>query len=139
MVETTARQVIIAVLIFTAILSGMLYILGEVIPADQATNFNDYNSSFNQLNAMVSEGETWREGTEKPSIVEVGIDVLNSLLSAGFGILNNVWSTVKIVTTVFTEAALHLQLPSWVPALFISIITITIAFAILAYWHRWNL
>lgn len=136
---TSARQIVVASLIFVAIITGFFTMISAVIPSD-AGNFTNYNNSFNKFGEMREEMDDIADKTQnaKPEEGEEGI--LTGLYEASFGAVKKSWDSISILTTIIsdlTKGALPFNMPTWFTALLITIISVTLAFALIASWRKW--
>lgn len=139
--ETTARQFIIASLIFTAIITGMFTLIGQSVPTTSG-NFTDYNRSYNKFVTIKSNAESISDRMETAQPSKEGDEgVLSGLWDISFGAVQQVWTsltTMKAVIYDLNRGGSPFGMPNWFTGLLVIIISITIAFAIIASIRKWN-
>lgn len=141
MVETTARQVVQSILILGAILTGCFTLIGFSLQSENV-NYGVSNKSLNKFTAIKADADKIKENfpDAQPSSGVLGI--LNGLIEVSWGAIKAVWDSYSTVTSLIndlTEGALGFDLPSWFSGLILSIIGVTIAFALMAAWFKWHI
>lgn len=137
MVEnTTARQVIFTVLIFSAIVSGGFSIIAMSIPT------TDINSDFNtKYNTTINKFQDIQ--THEQNMIDAARDkgLIGNLVNGGWGVLTLTWDSLDTFSTLAQEIpiALGLPIPFWFFALISGFLFITVVFAFLAAIFHWFL
>ena len=140
MANTTARQIIFVILIFSAIITGGFSLIAISAPT---TNINDdfnlkYNSTLNKFNEIQTKTDTITSAMRSNS----NYGTIEKITTAGWGILTLIWSGLDTFSTVIYEIpyALGLAIPGWFFALILAFLFITVVFAFLAaifHWFLW--
>ena len=136
---TTVRQFMISTLIFTAIVTGAFTMIAANLP-DSGGNFSDYNGSFNKFDEIKSQSETMSDTMENADPSSGTEGILTGLWDISFGAVKQVWNSISIIAELIkglSRGGTPLDLPTWVTNLWISIILITITFAIIASIRKW--
>ena len=137
MAESTVRQFLFSALIFTAVLTAAFILIGSFLPSGDG-GFSEYNTSayqkFDDLQTE-QEGITNRIKSADPG----GTDILGGLIGASWGSLKLVWNSASIMTIILSDISSTFGVPVWFTGLAISIILITIAFALMAAWFKWHI
>lgn len=139
MVQTTVREIVIGALVLTAILTGIFSMIGLALP-DNSGNFSDYNRSYNKFNIIKQQTQNITDSTENARPAEGVEGIVSGLFSSSFGALRNVWSSITTLKTVIEDTSnggSPISLPWWLTSLFVSIITVTVAFALISSWRKW--
>jgi len=139
MTQTTAREIVIGALIFTALLTGLFTMIGSSIP-NSSGDFESYNKSMNKFADIKSNTETISESTEEAEPDEGPEGILSGLYTKSFGALRNAWNVVGVLGSIiddFSEGSTPLKIPLWFTALLGAIITTTLAFALISSWRKW--
>ena len=140
MAQTTAGQILISFIIFTALITGMFTMISGAIP-DNAGNFSDYNRTFNKFAEIESNTDTIanKMETDRPTSGVEGI--VTGLWETSFGAIQVMWTSITTVTTLIGELStggLPLPIPTWFTGMLISIILAAISFAIIASIRKWQ-
>ena len=139
MVQTTVWQVAIGALIMTALITGTFTMIAMSVPEDSG-NFTDYNRSYNKFNQIKSDMEEIANATEGAQPAEGQEGILTGLYQSSFGALTSIWDslvTLKAIIGDMSSGGFPISLPGWFTGLLISIITITVALAMIASWRKW--
>jgi hypothetical protein len=137
---TTARQFIISALIFSAIIAGGFTLISLSIPAG-AGNYTDYNRSFNKFATIRDNANSVSDSIEDATPSEGEEGILTGLYETSFGAIKQIWTSMTTMKTILSDLSTGgtpLPLPAWFTALLASIITVTVAFAIIASWRKWH-
>lgn len=137
---TTARQFIIASLIFTAVLTGGFTLIAMSIP-EGAGNYSDYNRSFNKFAVIRDNANTMTSSIENAEPAEGVEGILTGLYEVSFGAIKQIWTSMTTMKTILSDLSTGgtpFALPTWFTGLLASIIAVTVAFAIIASWRKWN-
>ena len=137
MAETTGRQFIYSALIFTAVISATFFMISASLPEGDS-DFNEYNTTFNKFETIAAQSEEIQEPLKDTNKI-TGIAILDKLISASWGSLKLVWNSFETMVTLITQMGSTFGLPGWFTGLIISFIGITIAFAMMAAWFKWNI
>ena len=140
MVETTtARQFVIAALIFTAVITGLFALISLSVPTTSG-DFNTYNRSFSKFVEIRDNTDDMAGDTETAEPAEGIEGILSGLYSASFGIVKQIWTsvtTMKAIIGDMSEGGMTLGMPTWFTGLMVAIIGITVALALIASWRKW--
>ena len=136
MENTTARQIIFLVLIFSAVITGGFSLIALSIPTEEISDsFDNYNDTLNKFTDIQTKtdllSETMRGNSDYGTI--------ESITTAGWGIMTLIWGGLDTFSTVITElpSALGLAIPGWFIVLLLSFVFITVVFAFLAAIFHW--
>jgi len=136
MAETTARQVILAILIFAAVATGSFVFLSNFVPSSN-TQYGQYNTTFNKFEEVKANSEALRANVNnadpKPGI----LGIVDGLVSTGWGTLQLVWTSLTAMTSMIGDLSSVYGLPLWFTGLLASILGVVIAFAIVAAIMKW--
>lgn len=140
MAETTARSILMASLIAIAVITGSFSYIASYIPTGQG-NFSDYNRSFAKFEEIRTNTEEISDSVKDadPSKGEEGL--LSGLYESSFGAVRQGWTsitTMKDIISDLNQGGFPVKLPTWFTGLLIAIITLTLAFAIIASWRKWH-
>lgn len=139
----TPKDYIISIVIFTILILGVVEITDSFIANDNKfvpttgdnqtyAFFKQYSSNKDTLNSSINELQQSITTTEESSIG----DFVNILFNKGYRILTLMFGTFTWFTTALGSFATLfngvIYIPSWAVALLISIITISILFAIVS-------
>ena len=138
MAETTARQFLFAFLIFGAVLTAGFTLIGMALPEDNS-NFNKFNASFNKFEDIKSTAEESSDqvASAKPSSGLLGI--LNGLIESSWGAIKLIFKSTTLMDTLLTDMSDSFGIPTWFTGLMIAIIGITMGFALMAAWFKWQI
>jgi hypothetical protein len=134
MTQMLPRNYIIGIIIFTFFIVGGVSILGMFASVDPTfTNdekFTEFNQTFNKLNEV----STQVDNLEK-SITEADTDfgafgVLNALISSAWQSIKLLFSSLSFMDGAFEGLSSVFGVPGWIPALIITLITVSLVFAI---------
>jgi len=139
MAETTARQILIASLIFGAIITGGFIWISGAMPTDPGNDFREYNNTFNKFQTLKYESEQIQSSIEDAKPTSGLLGILNGLIESSWGALRLVWTSVSTMSTIFSNLSSMLGVPVWLTSLFIGLIGIVLAFALMAAWFKWHI
>lgn len=138
--DTTAREFIFAALIFSAILTGSLTLIGLSLPTS-STEYSQYNTTFNKFESIKTNADSTAEVVEDFEAKSGPLGILEGLIQAGWGAIKQVWTSFGTLSTISTQlsngAITTFSLPTWFTGLIITMIAVTIAFAFLAAIFKW--
>lgn len=137
---TTARDIIIAILIFGGLITGTFTMIAASIPSN-AGNFTDYNRSFNQFANLKSNADSMASSTQDAEPDEGVEGILSGLYSSSFGAIRQLWTSITTMKTVIeetSEGSTPFKMPVWFTGLLVTIISVTFAFALIASWRKWH-
>lgn len=125
---------LIGIIIFAIVIVGginMVFIAGSVDPNFvQDDKMGQFNTSFNKYNEIINQSNKLHGNLE--SLENSGVlGALNALIT-------NAWTTLRVMVTSFSfmntawSGLSMFGVPVWVPVLIISIVTVSLVFAIMA-------
>ena len=138
---TTARQFVIAALIFGAILAGTFSMIAVTVP-DNSGNFTDFNRSMNKFDDIKAQSEKIANKTKEASPQEGVEGIVSGLWSSSFGAIRQIWDSFTIMDDVIMdvgEGSGAFKMPTWFVGLLSTIIFLTIGFALIASWRKWHI
>ena len=142
MAEITAGQFIIATIIFGAIIAGAFSLISMAIPDTDNARFKEYNATFNKFNTIKSNAEETANQIEDGKPISGVLGILNGLIESSWGSLKLIWNSVSTMNTIISETAsggMGIPIPTWLTGMIITIILVTIAFAMMAAWFKWRI
>ena len=134
MAEILPRHYIIGILIFTFIIVGGVSILGifndfdPTYAADE--KFTQFNTSFNKINDVTTEVDDLESSISDVDPAFGLFGVLNALISSAWQTLRLLFTSLGFMDGAYNGMAYIFGIPSWIPGIIISIITVIISFAI---------
>jgi len=142
MAETTARQLIFSALIFTAIITGCFVIIGGFVPdgdINSTSDYGTYNRSYAKFAAIREDSEEIQSKmqTVQPEEGTINLGILDGLVRSSWGAISLTWRSVTTMTSIISNLSSDFGLPIWFTGLLITIIIVTIAFAIIAAIFKW--
>ena len=138
---TTARQFVVAALVFSALLAGVFSMIAVSIPSNSC-NFTDFNRSMNKFSEIKDETSKIANKTKESTPAEGVEGIVSGLWSSSFGAVRQIWNsygTMEAVITDVGEGSGAFKMPGWFTGLLITIIFITIGFALIASWRKWHI
>ena len=136
--ETTGRQILIAILLFSAIIAGTFSMIGTYVPADDS-NFTDFNRSINKFRTIKGTSDTIASNMETAEPTNEGVEgIVSGLWDISFGAVQTMWNAITTIGTVISDTGTLLDLPDWFTGLIITVISVTLAFAIIASVRKYN-
>jgi len=138
MAETTARQLIISALIFTALVTGCFVFISAYLPEDN-DNFQEYNTTFDKFSDIDANRQQIQEKMEDAEPSSGILGILNGLISASWGAIKLIWSSVTTMGTILGDLSSQFGVPVWFTGLLIAIIGVTVAFAVMAAIFKWHI
>ena len=138
MAETTARQLLISALIFTALLTGSFIWIGNFTNTDtDASAFAGYNTSYSKFTEVKNQSDTIQNVIQGASPQSGDLGILEGLISASWGSLKLIWTSLGTMGTILSDISDSFGVPVWFTGMIIAIIGITITFALIAAWFKW--
>ena len=138
MENTTARQVIFLVLIFSAVIAGSFSLIALSVPnADVGSNFSSsYNTTLNKFGSIQEQSDQLSSVMQSNS----NYGTIETITTAGWGIMTLIWGSLDAFRTVMLEIPTMMGIvavPGWFIGLLLSFIFITVVFAFLAAIFHW--
>ena len=137
MENTTARQIIFLVLIFSAIITGGFSLIALSVPTtDISSDFQvKYNTTLNKFSDIQDKTDTISDTMRDNS----DYGTIEKITTAGWGIMTLIWDSLDTFSIVLSEIpiSLGLAIPGWFIALLLAFIFITVVFAFLAAIFHW--
>lgn len=135
--QTTARQIIFTGLVFAAIITGTFTMIANSVP-EHSDKLATYNSTLNKFNTLKDNAD---EVTDKmkDGDAKVGpLGILNGLLEVSTGAIGQLWNSFTTLTQVILSLPNQFGIPQWFTGLIVSIIGVTLAFAIMSAIFKWQ-
>ena len=140
--ETTGRQILIGILIFGAIIAGSFSLISLAIPSTD-DSFTTYNDTYNQFADMNTKSKAVAAQIETSTAKGGGItDFIDVLVSSSWGSLTLMWDSVTAFGSVVSNSETGLGVispPYWFIGSIITIISVILAFAIMAAIFKWHI
>lgn len=131
---TKPSTYIIGILVFTMFILGGVGIIGELMQSNPAFGDSDkytqFNKTFNVYNRVTTSVDSLKTNIEEADTDFGLFGVLNALISSSWQTLRLLVSSLNFMNGVFEGLHTMFGLPTWVPSIIISIITVIIVFAI---------
>jgi len=141
--ETTAREFLFASLIFGAVIAGAFTLIAIALPQTDTGNFSAYNDTYNKFTNLRTDAEASTAVVKDAAPVNGPLGILNGLIEASWGSLTLVWNSFTTLTSVIDDTSTGglrvFNLPIWFTGLIITMILVTITFAIMAAWFQWRI
>ena len=106
-------------------------------------NFSDYDATYNKFETLRENTAQTTDAIEDASPDQGVLGVLNGLISASWGAVKNVYISFGTFTGIIEDTSTGglrvFNLPTWFTGLLISMIAVTIAFALMAAWFQWRI
>lgn len=138
MAETTARQLVISALIFTALISGSFIWISNFASTD--SDFQEYNVTFQKFNNIKTQSDAMQKIMSEDAEPSSGVlGILNGLIESSWGAISLIWDSIATMGTLLSDLTDTFGIPVWFSGLLIAIIGISIAFAIMAAIFKWHI
>lgn len=140
MAETTARQFIFSALIFGAIITGCFILIANSLPdSAQKSELEKYNTTLNKFADLQEQSEKVNDKIESGEPRSGALGMINGLIESSWGSLRLIFGSVSTFSSILSSLSNQLGVPVWFTGLLISIITTTVAFALMAAWFKWHI
>lgn len=124
----TPKSYIIGIVIFCLFIVGGVSMLGSFGANTQQVQ--EFNKTFDKMND-VQEVTSDLQGSIENADTDFGaFGVLNSLISSAWQSLKLLFTSLGFMNSAFMGMVTFFGVPAWIPALFIAIIIVIVAFAI---------
>lgn len=134
--ETTTRQFIIGMLIFTGLITGCFTIISLALPKSSDT-FTYTNTTLSRFADVENNANTMSNSIENSQASGGKVTILETLISFGISALSSIWSSVTTFGQIIPSMITILGLPNWFSGMLIAIIGIIVAFSLMAAWFKW--
>ena len=138
MAETTARQFLFAFLFFGAVATAIFALIGLSLSEDNA-DYDKYNTSFNKFNEMKVTATETSDKVEQAEPSSGLLGILNGLIESSWGSIKLIFKSLDIMKALLSDLSESFGLPIWFTGLLSAIIAITIGFALMAAWFKWQI
>lgn len=136
--QTTVRELLIAIIIFTAVISGIFTIIALSAPTQSFGNDAQFNTTFNKFAEVKSNADSISDTVRTEKGKPAGLfGILNDLLELAWGAIKQIWTSIDILTTILQDVSDTFGVPLWVTQALSAIVLIGIIFALMAAWFRW--
>lgn len=136
--QTTVRELLIAIIIFTGVIGGIFTIIAYSSPTQSYGADAQYNTTFNKFNTIKSESEkmtnTMRYSDNKQNSL---LGVLDDLLKLAVGVIQQIWTSIDVLTAILQDVSDSFGVPLWITQSLGAIVLIGVIFALMAAWFRW--
>lgn len=140
MADITARQFIISALIFFGIIAGGFALISQGLPNNGEMGGDvGYNATLNKFHDIEKNTNEMKSIMENAKLQNDPLGILNGLTKTVWGSIVIIWTSLSTLTTVFNSLSTLFGIPSWFLAIGITIITITIIYAIMSAVFRWRI
>jgi len=140
--ETTARQFLFSILIFGALIAGAFSLIASFLPTETHGNFTEFNQTYNKFDEIKTESSATAKQIEEGEPAKGIAGILNGLIDASWGSLKLIFNSFGTLSTIISDISagtLGFNIPVWFSGLLITIVFITIAFALMAAWFKWHI
>lgn len=138
--ETTTRQFIIGMIVFSALVTGCFTLISLSIPPNiDSDKFSQANETLNKFSEINSNANDITDTIKTTPSSSGPLGIINDLVEITITGLKSVWtsfSTFKIIVSSFA-AGVGLPIPAWFSLMLIAIVGIIIAFSLAAAYFKW--
>jgi hypothetical protein len=136
--QTTVRELLIAVIMFTALISGIFTLIAYSTPTQTFAGDEQYNTTFNKFNSVRDNANAMSNTIRNPENKQNSIlGVLDDLLKLAVGVTSQIWTSIDILTTILQDLSDTFGIPLWATQSLTAILLIGVIFALMAAWFRW--
>ena len=134
--QTTIRQFIIGMLIFSALIAGCFSLIGMSLSSDSDT-FLLANTTLSKFDDMSDNANSMQDTMQGQ--VDKSDDILGGLIELTISGLSSVWDSLTTLTGIMGSmgAAIGFPIPTWFSGLILAIVGVIIAFSLAAAYFKW--
>jgi len=132
------RNYIIAILVLSIFIMGGTTILGKFRNYDPSFGNNsdfkldDFNSTFNRLDNISDSSQVMEDSIVNATAEEGTLGTLNSLIKGAWNSVKMIFTSFGFMATVFGGISTFFGIPTWIPGMIITMISIMLVFSILS-------
>lgn len=135
MAEFNFTNFFIGVILFSVVIAGLVFVLGELGGSYNVAVDTKYNETYNKIQRMENETLTISNRINKD------LGTFDTFVLAGKTILSIpriVVNSIGVVTSVITDLSKTIGIPSFMATAAITILTVLLIFFAVSLWARWK-
>lgn len=128
------KEYLVGIVLFTFIIMGGMLVVSEFrahsLSFGTEAEYESYNYTFNTLDKITTQVDSLK-GNIEDSDNDFGLfGVLNSIIGSTWQAIKLFFSSFSFMDSVFNGVSNYFGVPTWIPLLIITLITIMVVFAI---------
>jgi hypothetical protein len=135
MAKVQPRDYIVGIILFTFIIVGGVHLINAFYVAEPTyvdqDKFSEFNNTFNVYNE-VTESVDDIEGSIISQDLPAPIEFIATMFLTAFQALMSLFTSLSFMDAVFSGLTGVFGIPSWIPTLILSLVTVMIVFSIVS-------